>query len=79
MYRPSLYNITDIKNLYILIQNILNKKVLNMKVFVKIFLINLMTITTIIYGTKDPATDALNVHVSHNKNELHAELIKILF
>ena len=50
-----------------------------MKLLVKIFLINLMTVTTILYGTKEPTSDAFIVHAHHDYTEFHAKLGKDYF
>jgi len=52
----------------------LNKLVSNMKVLIKILIVNLMTVTTILYGTQKPVNDTLTVYAYHNKTDYHAEL-----
>jgi len=45
-----------------------------MKILVKILIVNLMTVTTILYGTQNPVNDTLTVHAHHNKTNYHAGL-----
>jgi len=45
-----------------------------MKVLIKILIVNLMTVTTILYGTQKPVNDTLTVYAYHNKTDYHAEL-----